>query len=71
MAAGGVALVAGLPLAGLAARALHGLALRCLVLVPGGVVLADRMVLTDPVLLPPGLAGRAGPGGSPAPRPPI
>jgi hypothetical protein len=60
---GAVALVVGFALAGLAARALHGLALRCLVLVPGGLVLHDRLVLTDPVLLPRGSVAAIGPAG--------
>jgi hypothetical protein len=49
-ALGGLALVAGVPLAIGAIRAIHHLALRWLVLVPGGMVLHDRAVLADPIL---------------------
>jgi hypothetical protein len=58
---GALALLIGWPVAALAARSLHGLAVRCLILVPGGLVLHDRMVLTDPVLLPRGSLARVGP----------
>jgi hypothetical protein len=47
---GGIALAIGVPLAVTAIRAIHHLALRWLVLVPGGVVLHDQAVLADPVL---------------------
>lgn len=49
---GVVALVLGLPVAALAARALHGLSRRWLVLVPAGVVVVDSMALADNVLFP-------------------
>jgi hypothetical protein len=48
--AGIVALVAGLPLAPLAARSLHSLSRRWAVLVPAGLVIVDPMTLPDPVL---------------------
>jgi hypothetical protein len=48
--AGGVVLVVGLPLAVMAARALHGLARRWAVLVPAGLVLHDPHALVEPVL---------------------
>ncbi len=48
--AGIVALVAGLPIAALAARSLHSLSRRWAVLVPAGLVLVDPMTLPDPVL---------------------
>jgi hypothetical protein len=44
------ALVAGLPLAALAARSLHSLSRRWAVLVPAGLVIVDPMTLPDPVL---------------------
>ncbi len=46
----GAALVIGLPGAVVAARSLHGLTQRWLVLVPAGVVVKDAMTLADPVL---------------------
>jgi len=46
----GAALLVGLPGAVVAARSLHGLAQRWLVLVPAGVVVKDAMTLADPVL---------------------
>jgi hypothetical protein len=49
---GVLATVVGLPAAAFALRALHGLALRWLVFVPAGFVLADRTVLYQPVLVP-------------------
>ncbi|HSO95223.1 MAG TPA: hypothetical protein VLV81_04210 [Acidimicrobiia bacterium] len=49
---GVVALVIGVPLAVLAARALHGLSRRWLVLVPAGVVVVDPLALADNVLFP-------------------
>lgn len=49
---GVVALVVGVPGAVLAARALHGLSRRWLVLVPAGVVVVDSMSLADNVLFP-------------------
>lgn len=47
---GGVALVVGWPAAAFAARSLHGLSRRFIVLVPAGFVLHDRAALLDPVL---------------------
>ena len=47
-----VALVVGLPLAGLAANSIRALSQRWLVLVPAGVVAADPLTLADPVLVP-------------------
>jgi hypothetical protein len=49
---GTFALVLGVPVAALAARALHGLSRRWLVLVPAGVVVVDPMALADNVLFP-------------------
>jgi len=49
---GAIALVLGVPVAALAARALHGLSRRWLVLVPAGVVVVDPMALADNVLFP-------------------
>ncbi len=40
----------GLPAATIAARALHGLTARFVVLVPAGIVVLDRLTLADPVL---------------------
>ncbi|HUF85704.1 MAG TPA: hypothetical protein VMQ81_14070 [Acidimicrobiia bacterium] len=48
--AGALALVVGLPLAGVMARALHGLSRRWVVLVPAGLVVVDPLTLPDPVL---------------------
>jgi hypothetical protein len=48
--AGIVALVIGWPAAAFAARALHALARRWMVLVPAGVVVVDPMTIADPVL---------------------
>jgi hypothetical protein len=59
--AGVAALAAGVPLAAAAARALHGLAQRSVIFVPGGLVLHDRAVLTEPVLLPRGAITAIGP----------
>ncbi len=50
LALGIAAIVIGLPVAALAARALHGLSGRFVVLVPAGVVVVDRFNLSDPVL---------------------
>ncbi len=47
---GGLALVAGLVVAGVGVRALHALCLRWMVLVPAGLVLKDHLALVDPVL---------------------
>ncbi len=49
--AGVLALVVGLPVAVVAARALHGLSRRWLVFVPAGVVLHDPLTLAEPILL--------------------
>lgn len=46
------ALVIGVPVAVLLARSLHLLSRRWVVLVPAGVVVADPMTITDPVLFP-------------------
>ena len=48
--AGGVVLAAGVPVAVVLARAVHGLSRRWLVFVPAGVVLHDPIALADPVL---------------------
>jgi hypothetical protein len=50
--AGAIVLVAGLPVAVILARALHGLSERWLVFVPAGLVLHDPLALIDPVLFP-------------------
>ena len=50
--AGAVLLVVGWAAAWFAARALHGLSQRWVVLVPAGFVVHDLMALTDPLLLP-------------------
>lgn len=47
---GVVALVVGLPAAGVAARSLHSLSRRWIVLVPAGLVIVDALTLPDPVL---------------------
>lgn len=47
---GGLALVVGLPIAVVCARALHSLALRWAVLVPAGLVVKDHVTMLDPVL---------------------
>ncbi len=49
--AGGLALLAGVPLALVLARALHSLSLRWAVLVPAGLVIKDHLALADPVLI--------------------
>ena len=49
---GPVLVLVGWPLAAGGLRALHGLALRWVVFVPNGFVLADRTVLAQPVLFP-------------------
>ncbi len=48
--AGSAALVVGLPIAAALLRSLHLLSRRWVVLVPAGLVIADPMTLTDPVL---------------------
>lgn len=45
-----VALVVGAPVAAFGVRALHGLSLRWIILVPAGVVVVDRLTLAEPVL---------------------
>jgi len=50
--AGGVAVIVGVPTAVFAARALHRLSRRWLVLVPAGVVVVDGMSLVDNTLFP-------------------
>lgn len=47
---GGAALVIGVPVAVLMARALHALSMRWVVLVPAGLVLKDHVTIVDPVL---------------------
>jgi hypothetical protein len=51
-AVGAPTALAGAAVAVVAARAVHGLSKRWLVLVPAGLVVHDRFVLTDPVLVP-------------------
>lgn len=65
-AAAAAALVIGAPATVIAARSLHALTQRWLVMVPAGVVLKDAMALTDPVLFRKGvvLALRPAPAGS-------
>jgi hypothetical protein len=48
--AGAIVLVAGVPVAVILARSLHGLSQRWLVFVPAGLVLHDPLALIDPVL---------------------
>lgn len=50
--AGTVAVVVGVPVAVLTARALHGLSSRFAVLVPAGFAVVDPLTLSDPVLFP-------------------
>jgi hypothetical protein len=50
-AAGGIALVVGLPVAALGTRSLHGLARRWVVFVPAGMVIVDPATLTDSLLV--------------------
>jgi hypothetical protein len=50
--AGAVVAAAGVPLAVVLARALHGLSRRWVVFVPAGLVLHDPITLADPVLFP-------------------
>ena len=59
--AGVAVLVLGLPLAWVAARALHSLAQRWVVFVPAGLVLHDGMALAQPVLFSRGGIRRLGP----------
>jgi hypothetical protein len=51
IAAGVVALLIGIPAAVVAARSLHSLSKRWLVLVPAGVVVVDPLTLADPLLV--------------------
>lgn len=60
-AAGTIVLVAGLPVAAIAVRALHGLARRWVVLVPAGLVLHDQHAIAEPVLFPRRSISRLGP----------
>lgn len=60
-AAGALAVVVGWPLAYAAARALHQLARRWVVLVPSGMVLHDPLVLPEPQLFPRTDIARLGP----------
>ena len=68
---GGVLTAVGLPLAALAARSLHSLSDRFVVLVPNGLVLHDPMTMGEPVLflraLVGDLAAGPAPGAVPAP----
>ena len=50
--AGAAATAVGAPLAAAAARRLHVLARRWVILVPGGVVVHDPLALREPVLMP-------------------
>jgi len=59
--AGTVVLAAGIPLAVVAVRALHGLARRWVVLVPAGLVLHDQHALVEAVLFPRPTIARLGP----------
>jgi len=54
-------LAVGLPAAWVAARALHGLSRRWVVLVPAGLVLHDHHALVEPVLVPRAMVRRLGP----------
>jgi len=49
---GGLATAIGLPLAAVTGRLVHRVSLRWIVLVPAGLVVADPLTLTDPVLFP-------------------
>jgi len=66
---GAIALVVGVPTVALAARAVHTLSSRWMVLVPAGVVVVDPLTLADPVLLVRALVRtlRSVPGGSAVP----
>jgi hypothetical protein len=65
---GGLVLAVGLPVAGVLARSLHGLARRWVVFVPAGVVVHDELALADPILFQRrGIAGlRPAPAGTDA-----
>jgi hypothetical protein len=56
-----VCLVTGCGLAGVTARALHGLSRRWIVFVPAGVVVHDPLTMSDPVLFPRRAITRLGP----------
>lgn len=58
---GAAVLAAGLPIAVVALRALHGLARRWAVVVPAGLVLHDHQALVEPVLFPRRVIRRLGP----------
>lgn len=59
--AGAVALVVGLPVAAVGARAVHGLSRRWLVLVPSGLVVHDPLARPDSVMAPRPLITHLGP----------
>jgi hypothetical protein len=61
LALGLVTLVAGVALAALMGRALHGLSRRWIVFVPAGVVLHDPLTMSDAVLFPRRAVARLGP----------
>ncbi len=67
--AGAIAIVLGLPASWLTARTVHQLSRRWIVLVPAGLVVADPLTLTDPVLFPRAHIAGLGPA-DPARRPP-
>lgn len=58
---GGLALAAGVPLAVVLARAVHGLSRRWIVFVPAGMVVHDLMTLAEPVLVKRSTVSRLGP----------
>ena len=58
---GGLALVAGLPLAFVGVRALHTLSRRWLVFVPAGVVVHDPLALAEAAMFPRAMVRRIGP----------
>ena len=66
---GVIAVVIGFPAAWLTARLVHQLSRRWIVLVPAGLVVADPLTLTDPVLFPRARIAGLGPA-DPARRPP-
>jgi hypothetical protein len=67
--AGAIATAVGLPLAVVIVRLVHQLSLRWVVLVPAGLVIADPLTLTDPVLFPRERVAGIGPA-DPGRRPP-
>lgn len=66
--AGGLVLVAAVPLTRVGARALDGLTRRWVVFVPAGLVLHDYHAMVDPVLFPRRSIARLGPAVGPHPR---